>query len=103
MSRHLAVGGAVGVLLALTAAPGLAGLCEEWAGCDTTPYYHEPSDTFDTINFEYLKSTTMLVHYAFAYQLRPDHAAERMAMQHPFPYTEARPMAHPRPIYENIR
>ena len=34
------------------------GLTEEYVNNDTTPHYHKPSDTFSTINFEYLKSST---------------------------------------------
>lgn len=36
------------------------GLCEEWAGGDTTPHYHKKSDTFDTVDVEYLASSTKL-------------------------------------------
>ena len=34
------------------------GLTEEYKNNDTTPHYHKSTDTFDTINLEYLKSTT---------------------------------------------
>jgi Zn-dependent M28 family amino/carboxypeptidase len=39
------------------------GLTEEYASPqrDTTPYYHKVGDTFDTVNFEYLLSTTVVV------------------------------------------
>lgn len=37
------------------------GLCEEWAGGDTTPHYHRKTDTYETVNFDYLKSTTCLM------------------------------------------
>ena len=36
------------------------GLCEEWVGGDTTPYYHRKSDTFATVDLDYLTSTTRL-------------------------------------------
>jgi hypothetical protein len=36
------------------------GLCEEWAGDDTTPHYHRKSDTYETINFDYLAAVTKL-------------------------------------------
>jgi hypothetical protein len=36
------------------------GLCEEWAGGDTTPYYHKKTDTWDTIDFDFLASSTKL-------------------------------------------
>lgn len=36
------------------------GLCEEWAGGDTTPHYHKKSDNFDTVDFSYLASSTKL-------------------------------------------
>lgn len=34
------------------------GLTEEYKNGDTTPHYHQSSDTYDTINFEYLSSST---------------------------------------------
>lgn len=37
------------------------GLCEEWAGGDTTPHYHRPTDTFETVNLPYLASVTKLL------------------------------------------
>lgn len=37
------------------------GLCEEWAGGDTTPHYHKRTDTFETIDLDYLTSTTRLL------------------------------------------
>lgn len=37
------------------------GLCEEWAGGDTTPYYHKKTDTYETIDFDYLASSTRLL------------------------------------------
>lgn len=37
------------------------GLCEEWAGGDTTPHYHRPTDTFETVNMTYLASVTKLL------------------------------------------
>lgn len=37
------------------------GLCEEWVHGDTTPHYHKKTDTYETINFEYLTSTAKLV------------------------------------------
>ncbi len=42
------------------------GITEEYAGGDTTPYYHTPGDTYDTVNFAYLALTTALVDYTFA-------------------------------------
>ncbi len=36
------------------------GLCEEWAGGDTTPHYHKKTDTYDTIDFSFLASSTKL-------------------------------------------
>lgn len=36
------------------------GLCEEWAGGDTTPHYHRKTDTYETIDFEFLASSTKL-------------------------------------------
>jgi hypothetical protein len=37
------------------------GVTEEYHHGDTTPFYHKPGDTFATINFDYLTSTTKLV------------------------------------------
>ena len=41
------------------------GITEEYVNKDTTPYYHKSSDTFDTLNFEYLASSTNLVFEVF--------------------------------------
>ncbi|MEZ0369353.1 MAG: M28 family metallopeptidase [Candidatus Sericytochromatia bacterium] len=37
------------------------GLCEEWVGGDTTPYYHRRSDTYNTIDFDYASAVTRLM------------------------------------------
>jgi Iap family predicted aminopeptidase len=37
------------------------GLTEEYRHKDTTPHFHRPTDTFDTVDFAYLRSTTNLV------------------------------------------
>mgnify|MGYP001980386267 CR=1 FL=1 len=42
------------------------GLTEEFVGGDTTPHYHLPSDTYETVNLDYLVSTCVLGHAAFA-------------------------------------
>lgn len=42
------------------------GLTEEFVSGDTTPHYHLPSDTYDTVNFDYLASTTELVNRTLA-------------------------------------
>lgn len=44
------------------------GLTEEYATMpsDTTPYYHKAGDTFDTINFDYLLSTTVIMNQVVA-------------------------------------
>lgn len=34
------------------------GITEEYKNKDTTPHYHKPGDTFETVNLDYLKSTT---------------------------------------------
>lgn len=36
------------------------GLCEEWAGGDTTPHYHRKTDTYETVDTSYLASSTKL-------------------------------------------
>lgn len=38
------------------------GLTEEYVSGDTTPHYHLPSDTFDTVDLAYLASSTALLH-----------------------------------------
>mgnify|MGYP000533660277 CR=1 FL=1 len=40
---------------------------EEYKNKDTTPHYHKSSDTFETVNLEYLKSTTSFVKKVFGY------------------------------------
>ena len=42
---------------------GLSAVClsEEWSGKDTTPYYHSAKDTFATVNFGYLESSSRLI------------------------------------------
>lgn len=42
------------------------GLCEEWVGGDTTPYYHRKTDTYATLDFEYLFRVTQLAVAAVA-------------------------------------
>jgi hypothetical protein len=42
------------------------GLTEEYTSGDTTPYYHKVGDTYDTINFPYLLSTTVLMNQMVA-------------------------------------
>ena len=44
------------------------GLTEEYATkpSDTTPHYHKATDTFDTVNFDYLLSTTVIVNQVMA-------------------------------------
>lgn len=37
------------------------GLTEEYVNGDTTPHYHRATDTYDTIDFEYLASSTRLM------------------------------------------
>ncbi|MEZ5344581.1 MAG: M28 family peptidase [Pyrinomonadaceae bacterium] len=37
------------------------GITEEYKNKDTTPFYHKPTDTFETIDLDYLTSTTRLV------------------------------------------
>lgn len=42
------------------------GLTEEYASGDSTPHYHLPSDTYETVDFEYLRAASTLVNRAFA-------------------------------------
>jgi acetylornithine deacetylase/succinyl-diaminopimelate desuccinylase-like protein len=37
------------------------GLTEEYRNKDTTPFIHRPGDTYETVNFDYLASTTRLL------------------------------------------
>ncbi len=37
------------------------GITEEYKHCDTSPHHHDPTDTFETVNFEYLAFVTFLV------------------------------------------
>ncbi len=37
------------------------GITEEYRNKDTTPYIHRPGDTFETVDFDYLRSTTRLI------------------------------------------
>jgi hypothetical protein len=46
------------------------GLTEEFATGDTTPHYHAPTDTYATVSFDYLASSTALVSYTMAGLLR---------------------------------
>ncbi|MFC1553330.1 M28 family metallopeptidase [candidate division KSB1 bacterium] len=41
------------------------GLTEEYRNRDTTPHYHKSTDSFETINFEYLLSSTVITIEAF--------------------------------------
>ncbi len=41
------------------------GLTEEYKNKDTTPHYHAPSDTYDTVDFDYLLSTSNLMYSTF--------------------------------------
>ncbi|GAB5527209.1 MAG: hypothetical protein Roseis2KO_50810 [Roseivirga sp.] len=41
------------------------GITEEYKNQDTTPHYHKPTDTFETVNLPYLKSTTSYVKKVF--------------------------------------
>ena len=42
------------------------GITEEYRSGDTTPHYHKPTDTYPTVNLDYLKNTTVLIHHVFA-------------------------------------
>ena len=41
------------------------GICEEYVKGDTTPYYHSSKDAYDTVNFEYLSSSTHFIFQLF--------------------------------------
>ncbi len=42
------------------------GITEEFVNGDTTPHYHRASDTYDTVNFDLLRSTCVLGNTVFA-------------------------------------
>lgn len=46
------------------------GITEEYVSGDTTPHYHLPGDTYATVSFAYLASTTALVSYTLASVVR---------------------------------
>ncbi len=46
------------------------GLTEEFVNGDTTPHYHKTTDTYVTINFDYLLSSTLLTIEAFKILLK---------------------------------
>lgn len=48
------------------------GLTEEFVSGDTTPHYHLPSDTFDTVDLPYLASSTALLHVTIGRLVAPD-------------------------------
>ena len=37
------------------------GITEEFRNGDTSPHFHRPTDKYDTINFDYMESTTMII------------------------------------------
>lgn len=41
------------------------GITEEYKNGDTTPHYHRPTDTYETVNFEYLTTITEFVQKVF--------------------------------------
>lgn len=47
------------------------GLTEGFVSGDTTPHYHAPTDTYPTVDFAYLASTTRLVAHALGGRARP--------------------------------
>lgn len=47
------------------------GVTEEFAGGDTTPHYHMPSDTADTVDLDYLAAATGLVMAVFVELVSP--------------------------------
>lgn len=48
---------------------------EEYRNGDSTPHWHQPTDTFDTVNFDYLTETTRLVTHAWRLLLSQEPAA----------------------------
>jgi hypothetical protein len=46
------------------------GVTEEYVGGDTTPYFHTPNDTIDTLDLDYLSESARLVLFVIARQAR---------------------------------
>lgn len=46
------------------------GITEEYKNGDTTPHYHRPTDTYETINFDYLYTITEYVQKVFEGMMR---------------------------------
>ncbi len=55
------------------------GITEGFVSGDTTPHYHQASDTYATVDFAYLESTTILAHATLAAQVRAAGLAPRYA------------------------
>jgi hypothetical protein len=51
---------------AMTIVTTAVGITEEYRSGDTTPHYHKPTDTYPTVNLDYLKNTTVLIHHVLA-------------------------------------
>ena len=49
------------------------GITEEYVNKDTTPHYHKPSDTYETVNFEYLGFITTYTQKVFEELLSNNH------------------------------
>ena len=47
------------------------GLTEEFVSGDTTRHYHQSTDVYDTVDLEYLRSTTILAHEVFGRLIDP--------------------------------
>lgn len=43
----------------------IKGLTEEYVNGDTTPHWHKSTDTYKTVNFEYLAAVTTVVSEVF--------------------------------------
>jgi Peptidase family M28 len=61
------------------------GLTEEYHHGDTTPFIHKPGDTFDTVDFGYLASTTRLMIEALRILTEPQTAAPGLGPYAPSP------------------
>lgn len=51
------------------------GIAEEYANGDTTPHYHKPTDTAETVDYDYLVNTTHLVWLAMKQLATPQNNA----------------------------
>lgn len=71
------------------------GLTEEYVSGDTTPHYHQPGDTYDTVNLDYTVSSSTLLHHVIARAVRaPAAATAPRRVLAPPPFRAITPRGH---------